>query len=259
MPHPGGLPAGSIDDAIARMDRIIARCAETRDARGWFAVVYRAVTARVRDGIAVGAFDDGERMEAFDVRFANHWLDAYEAWDRATPVSASWACSFEAAARPGVILQHLLLGMNAHINLDLGLAAAQTCPGPEVVELRDDFERINDVLAELVDAMQAAISEVSPMTRVLDVVGLRLDEAMVSFSLAQARARSWRFAEELAGAGLAPALVDARDVAVAGYGARLARPGFAMRCVLPIARWREEPDLARVAGLLRARGADVEI
>ena len=259
MQHPGGLPAASIDDAIARMDRIIARCAETGDARGWFAVVYRAVTARVRDGIAAGAFDDGERMEAFDVRFAGLWLDAFDAWDRDAPVSQSWACSFAAAERPGLILQHLLLGMNAHINLDLGLAAAQTCPGPGVVELRDDFERINDVLAELVDAMQDAIGEVSPMARVLDLVGLRLDEAMVSFSLSQARARSWRFAEELAGADLAPTLVGERDLAVAGYGARLARPGFAMRCVLPIARWREEPDLARVAGLLRARGADVAL
>ena len=239
------------------MDRVIARCAETGDARGWFAVVYRAVTARVRDGIRDGSFDDGERMEAFDVRFANHWLQAFDAWERDRDVPASWACSFDAAARPGIILQHLVLGMNAHINLDLGLAAAQTCPGPTVVELRDDFERINDVLAELVDHMQAAISEVSPSARLLDAVGLRLDEALVTFSLEHARSRSWRFAEELASSGLAPALLDARDQAVAGYGQRIARPGRLLRGVLAVARWREEPDLVRVAGLLRSRGADL--
>ena len=64
-------------------------------ARGWFAIVYRAVTAQVRDGIVAGAYDDGDRMEQFDVRFARYWLDAHAAWDRGERVPASWACSFE--------------------------------------------------------------------------------------------------------------------------------------------------------------------
>ena len=247
----------TIDDAIASMDTIIDRAIETGDARGWFAVVYRAVTARVRDGILAGEYDDDERMERFDVRFARYWLDAHAAWDRGNPVPASWACSFEAATRPGLILQHVLLGMNAHINLDLGVAAAATCPGPSVVELRDDFERINDVLAELVDHMQSAIADVSPMTRVVDAVGLRFDEALVSFSLQHARGRSWDFAERLAAAGGHPDLVAARDTAVAAWGARIARPGWPLRLTLPVVRWRERPDLARVSAALRARGADV--
>ena len=247
----------TIDAAIDEMDRIIDRAVATRDARGWFAVVYRAVTARVRDGIAAGEYDDAERMERFDVRFARYWLDAHAAWDRGQPVAASWRCSFEAAARPGIILQHLLLGMNAHINLDLGVAAAATCPGAGVVELRDDFERINDVLAELVDEMQAAIAAVSPMTRLVDAVGLRFDAALVGFSLEHARRRSWAFAEALARDGAPPALVDARDVAVARWGGRIARPGAPLRWALPVTRWRERADLGEVSSALRARGVDV--
>ena len=249
----------TIDDALASMDRLIDRAVATGDPRGWFAIVYRAVTAQVRDGIVAGAYDDGDRMEQFDVRFARYWLDAHAAWDRGERVPASWACSFEAAERPGLILQHVLLGMNAHINLDLGIAAATTCPGPAVADLRGDFERINDVLAELVDQMQAAIADVSPMTRVVDAVGLRFDEALVSFSLEHARARSWAFAEALAGAGTPDGLVDARDRAVALWGARIARPGAPLRWALPLARWRERPDLAAVAGALRERGADVPV
>ena len=247
----------TIDGAIAQMDAIIDRAVETGDARGWFAIVYRAVTARVRDGIATGVYDDGERMERFDVRFARLWLDAHADWDRGRPVSAAWACSFHAATRPGLILQHLLLGMNAHINLDLGIAAASTCPGAVVVELRDDFERINDVLADLVDQMQAAIADVSPMTRVVDTVGLRFDEALVAFSLEHARRRSWAFAQQLAIAAAHPDLVAERDTAVAAWGARLARPGAPLRWILPMARWRERADLTAVATALRNRGADV--
>ncbi len=251
MPH-----HDSIDAAIDEMDRIIDRSITTGDARGWFAIVYRAVTARVRTGLAAGEFDDAERMERFDVTFARFWLDAHSAWDRGEPVSASWAVSFEAARRPGLILQHLLLGMNAHINLDLGVAAALTCPGPAVVELRDDFERISDVLAELVDRMQLAISDVSPVTRSLDAVGLRFDEALTCFSLERARRRSWDFAEQLA-ATRDDTLVAARDRVVAGYGARIADPGVPLRWVLPLARWRERPDLAAVANALRERGAEL--
>ncbi len=215
----------SIDAVVAAMDLVIERSVETSDPRGWFAIVYRAVTARVRTGLSDGDFEDVDRMERFDVRFARYWLDAHSAWDRDEPVSLSWRCSFEAARRPGLILQHLLLGMNAHINLDLGVAAAATCPGPEVVALRDDFERINDVLAELIDQMQLAIADVSPVSRSLDTIGLRFDEALVSFSLEHARRRSWAFAEELAAARGHADLVAARDRVVAGYGSRLARSG----------------------------------
>ncbi len=250
-------PRDSIDAAIAEMDGVIERSVAEADARGWFAIVYRAVTARVRSGLEAGEFDDAARMERFDVRFARYWLDAHAAWDRGERVPASWECAFAAARRPGLILQHLLLGMNAHINLDLGVAAAATCPGREVVALRDDFERINDVLAELVDQMQRAIADVSPLSRALDAVGMRFDEALVCFSLEHARGRSWTFATELAAAGGAPGMVEARDRVVAGYGQRLARPGVPLRWLLPVVRRWERPDLAAVAAALRDRGAEL--
>lgn len=249
----------SIDDALVAMDQIIERSIETGDARGWFAVVYRAVTARVRDGIAAGEFDDNERMERFDVRFAHYWLDAHGAWDRSEPVSTSWALSFEAARRPGLILQHLLLGMNAHINLDLGVAAAMTCPGAAIDDLEQDFERINDVLAELIDQMQRAIADVSPMTRMLDTVGLRFDEALVNFSLEYARGKSWDFARDLAAKGGHADVITDRDRKVAVYGQRIARPGRPLRWGMPIARWRERPDLLAVATALQERGAELAL
>ena len=58
------------------MDREVDRCLECGDASGYFTVVYRAVTERVRDGIAAGDFADGEQMEHFDVLFAQRYLDA---------------------------------------------------------------------------------------------------------------------------------------------------------------------------------------
>ena len=138
---------------------------------------------------------------------------------------ASWRTAFETAETGRcLITQHLLLGINAHINLDLGVAAAEAATPGEVAALRDDFDTINDVLAELVDQMQSAIASVSPWIRVVDVAGLRFDEALVTFSIRQSRNDAWDFATAL---NAAPAderhrLELQRDAEVAALGARIA-------------------------------------
>jgi hypothetical protein len=115
----------SIDEAISAMDRNIDRCLEGADRAGFFAAMYRAVTARVKQGIEDGWFDDCDRMERFDVLFAHRYLDACRRWEAGSEVTDAWRLAFETSERSDCIaLQHLLLGINAHINLDLGIAAA---------------------------------------------------------------------------------------------------------------------------------------
>jgi hypothetical protein len=41
---------------------------------GYFAAVYRKVTAKIAEGIAAGFFDDGERTQRLDVTFADRYL-----------------------------------------------------------------------------------------------------------------------------------------------------------------------------------------
>src|SRR3712207_8653052 len=49
-----------------------------------------------------------------------------------------------------LVVQHLILGMNAHINLDLGVAAATVAPTPEELQsLKPDFMTINALLGRL--------------------------------------------------------------------------------------------------------------
>jgi len=56
--------------------------------------------------------------------------------------------------------QHLLLGMNAHINLDLGVAAARVCPADQLPNLKNDFDRINLILSDLIGAVQEELAEI---------------------------------------------------------------------------------------------------
>jgi glucose/arabinose dehydrogenase len=146
------MPASTIEEVITQLDEIIARSRREKSRVGFFAALYRQVTMNVKEGIASDRFEDGARMERLDVIFANRYLEALQHFRAGTPTGKCWQAAFQAAPSWRLlILQHLLLGINAHINLDLGAAAAQTCPGENLPALKRDFEEINAILSDLLD------------------------------------------------------------------------------------------------------------
>jgi hypothetical protein len=85
-------------------------------------------------------------LKKLDVIFANRYLEAYHAYKAGQRARKSWQISFEAKNKDLLLMQHLLLGMNAHINLDLGIAAAQTVESTQDIKtLHNDFNKINEV------------------------------------------------------------------------------------------------------------------
>jgi hypothetical protein len=190
--------ASDVSDVIRRLDDIQSD-ASVPVHHKLFSVMYRQVTAAVAEGIANGDFEDGPRMDRFDTLFANRYLRAFERHRSGQPCSGAWRIAFEFAdSGRGLVLQHLLLGMNAHINLDLAIAAARVAPGGNIDALRDDFERINDLLANMIDGIQGALGEFSPLVDPLDRIGGGLDEGSIEFSIQKARAAAWEAAEVLA-------------------------------------------------------------
>jgi hypothetical protein len=243
----GRVTERTIDDVLAGLDRVIDRSVTAGDRRAYFAVLYRRVTARVKEELGTGFFDDPERIARLDVIFADRYLDAVAQVDRGDAPTASWALTFDAGhRRRPLILQHLLIGINAHINLDLGIAAARCSPGDQLADLRDDYDRVNAILAAMVAAISADLRRISPWMGMLDVVGARTQTEVVRFSIVTARAGAWRFATELAATpetGWEP-LIDDRDRRVAAVGERVLRPGPRIGAALLLARLREGQDLA---------------
>lgn len=245
-------PVETIDDALAAMDRRIDRALETEDPMGYFACVYRSVTARVREGIRSGEFDDCERMERFDVAFARLYLEAADGFDSGQEISRSWRVVFE-APRSALALQHVIGGMNAHINLDLGVAAATVAPSEAVSELQADFERLNDVLAAMIDRMQDALTHTAPWAAFADQLTGRVDELVSGWSIGYARGRAWAFAERLARAGSAREdLIADRDEKVAAVGARILAPPLPIQLLVSLVAPHERAGLSAVAEALRA-------
>lgn len=239
----------SYDATISALEAIVERCRREQDRAGYFAAMYLAVTHTVRQRAAEGRFIDPARMERFVCRFAARYLDAHDAWRDGGATTGCWSLAFETSRRTRpVVLQHLLLGMNAHINLDLGVVAAGLAEPGALDAVRADFEAVNDVLGDLVDACQGAVGEVSPWIGLCDRIGGPADETAVHFSLIAARRQAWSAAvrlEPLDGAALDEAVADLDRIAT-GIGRRVARPGWWASALLLAVRARE-----------RARPADV--
>lgn len=246
------MPPDTVDEVLAALDRVVERGLRDGSRLGYFAVLYRTVTAKVKEGIEEGFFDDAERMEHLDLIFAKRYLDAFDAFDRGQPLTRSWQDAFEAAAgwRP-IVLQHLLVGINAHINLDLGVAAAECAPGDKLPGLRRDFDRINEILALVMAQVQRNLGKISPWIGLLDRIGGRTDDEVVRFSIVVARTEAWRFATELAplpgDQWAAP--IGARDTRVARLARLVLRPG-PLSAGLLLIRARETNDVRKTIEML---------
>lgn len=243
----------SIDDVLRELDVIVAVSRERGSPDGYFAALYRRTTAEVKSRLERGEFAGRERMARLDVVFARRYLEAWHARERGAPTTAVWDVAFGCAGDYWpIVLQHLLLGMNAHINLDLGIAAAEIAPGEAIGELEADFNAINGVLADLIDDVQNRLARIWPAMRWLDRVALDLDEAVVNFSLQRARSHAWQTATSLARlpAGERDVQIRQVDATMAALGRRVLRPGVSLALKLAVIRLRERGTVAEKIGVL---------
>jgi hypothetical protein len=251
--------AQTIDEVVERIDEIIAWSRREQSRIGYFAALYRGVTLRVREGILQNRFEDGPLMERLDVTFANRYLEAVENFRRGERPTACWSAAFAAAGswRP-IVLQHLLLGINAHINLDLGIAAALVCPGDQLPGLRRDFDAINEILCAMTDEIQDQLGKVWPYMRLCDVVGCRTDEAIFNFSLRRAREAAWSLAERLAPLDREEMAkeIDAADQEVKLLAHLVRHPGILASVALVAVRLAEKNDVSHVIDILASGEAD---
>jgi Family of unknown function (DUF5995) len=245
--------ARSIDDVIAQLDAVVDWSVSAGSRTGYFAALYRAVTVQVRDGIRAGRFDNAERMERFDVTFANRYLDALALHLRGETPSRCWAFAFSALDEYWpIVLQHLLLGMNAHINLDLGIAAAQVVRGEDPEVLHADFNRINDILAAMIDRVQRNLAIVWPPLRILNRFLGSVDDQLIRFSMDRARDEAWQLASRFSAMPDSdwPAATGVQDGRMLEIANLVRRPGPRFGIVAKIVRIGEVQGAGDVIGCL---------
>ena len=126
--------------------------------------------------------------------------------------------------------------MNAHINLDLGIAAAQVSPGNQLPQLKPDFDQINAVLASMVSTVASEIAVVSPLLGDLETIGLRCATPAINFDIVAARDAAWLTAERLNAEPprLHALTIGALDLAVSIQGRAILYPDNANECLKTI-------------------------
>ncbi|MGZ4671721.1 MAG: DUF5995 family protein [Ilumatobacteraceae bacterium] len=218
------------------------------DASGYFPALYSRVTARIGASIAAGSFADGPGMDRFATRFASHYVAA--AHDRMHS-PRSWQACWNVATDPRLlIVQHLLIGINAHVNYDLPRAVVEVADERgDLTSIRHDFDAVNDVLAatyvDIINDLDRVSRWVNSATR---LGGGRV----FNFSLRLARARAWQAASTmypLSAAGRRD-YADELDRLVSVVAFLITRPSPIVRPLLSLARRLEEHDTAKVVTAL---------
>jgi len=189
---PAGV-AGVLDQMRQRLDALPAG-----DVQRHFLGTYLRTTAAVGQALDRGVFEDPGWVEEWDVVFAHLYLDAHDASLAGGPVARPWRLAFDAPAQLHP-LQHVLLGVNAHVNYDLpqallGVITVDDFGDAELLDRRRrDHENIDGVLASRV----AAEDNELPVGTLVDRLLTPLNRLASKRFLREARQKVWHNTYEL--------------------------------------------------------------
>ncbi|WP_226577799.1 DUF5995 family protein [Halobacillus litoralis] len=200
----------TLEDVIEQMRNRLKNLDETKDYRCVFHRVYLLMTKQMQHRLESGFFIDSIWMERVLVRFAHYYFYAMEAYEKSWTCPRAWTLAFQMAEeKQTFVLQDALLGINAHINRDLPVVLHEILQEDEIwpdarlmLNRRRDHERINDVLADLIDIVQEELIEHhARLLKWIDRFMQRSDETLSSFFLTYCRTNVWYNTELLLNAG----------------------------------------------------------
>ncbi len=197
-------PYSTLSDVVAGLAALESRFRERGDRRCIFLSLYGVVSAEMQARVTANAFADTAWVHRYAVAFANLYREALEAYDegRAGEVPKAWRLCFDAArAGTGLVLQDVLLGVNAHVNNDLPLALERVSIDPDRAARRRDHDAVNAVLAAVTERATARLASLyAPGLTAMDDCAGEIDELLSLFSLQVARDSAWDAALSLANA-----------------------------------------------------------
>lgn len=214
---------------LDRMRLLASTWQREGDSRAIFAEAYGTMTSNVLDTLESGAFRDPAWVARLLDRFADLYFEAVDAHAAGADCPEAWRIAFDAAPRSDLHpLQHLFLGVSAHINRDLAFALADVLDDWHEFDpmaragRHDDHEAVNSVIARTIDQVQAdVIVPHAPAMGVLDRVLGGVDEWLFSRLIAGWREAVWMDAVDLlesdgASRQVVERRIEARAVRMAG-------------------------------------------
>lgn len=184
---------------------------QTDDLRGVFLRCYAMMTGQVLADADAGGFNDPVWVRGLLCRFADYYFDALAAYDGGlADTPAVWRLTFDTSRQREIhVLQHLMLGVNAHIRYDLVFTLADVLRDQWSALSEDDrarrladHSRVNDVIYRTIDSVQDQVLERhSRLMAALDFVMGPLDEYLIYRVIAGWRDVVWKQACALMACG----------------------------------------------------------
>lgn len=192
----------TIASVLAAMQARSATMPPGREDQAEFLGTYERTTEAVGAAVRASAFEDPAWVEAWDVTFAQLYLDALDADLSGTGrVPRPWRLAFDAPPSTSPLV-HVLLGVNAHVNYDLPRALLAVISDDDftdprlVARRRRDHERIDGILASRVAAEDRQLSAHSART-LLDRALRPANRWSAQRFLSEAREKVWHNTVEL--------------------------------------------------------------
>lgn len=192
-------------DVAKDLETVTSKCLSKGDRVGYFSALYVHVANKFEETITSGGFENPELMAILDVTFFDRYLDALHGYRTGSAISEPWQLAFDATTQSSyAVLQQLMLGMNAHIIFDLGIAVADSIPAEEMDKFEADYNKMNDLLEGLLGAVLADLGTIWwPYNLIEKLVG-PLEDSVIMVGMRGARAYAWALAKDLVGLPAAP-------------------------------------------------------
>jgi len=227
-----------IDALIERMQALLEPLRAAGDPRQYFHAVYLRTTIAVAEAIRGDGFIDPAWAERWDVTFADLYLDALQAAMSGEQPTRPWQIAF-GAPRDLPALNHVLLGMNAHINFDLPQALVTVISDEEfddpalLARRKQDHHAIDRVLTARVAAEDDELVSVSGPGSTLDRLLRPLNQRASQRFLRESREKVWANAVMLSqarrqGSQTYAAVLAELEALSAAKVSALTAPGFVL-------------------------------
>jgi len=234
----------NLDDVILLMENIIQECITTRNKAGYFIAMYYTVTCKIRETINNKEFINNDFIHTLAVNFANFYLEAWFNNKYNLTNSSSWDITFK-SKNIDIILQHILLGMNAHINFDLGIATYQTCKtlNINIDSIYNDFIHINMILESMSYKVITNLNKLSPL---ISLLGLHKKRGLmlVDFTIEKARDGAWKFTKELNDEYYL-AKIKERDIKITNLGKKIIDVPLLAKITLNLIKIFEKKNISK--------------
>ena len=193
----------SVDGVAEGLAKFEKHCIDTEDLRGVFATSYLEITRSIASQIDY-AFKDPEWVAAYLIRFGNLYREALINFEKGDikQIPKSWFIAFEAAKmKEGLVIQHLILGINAHINHDLAISLHDVGIDPGRNDKYHDHTKVNTILSKSTENLKREVAtKYAPVLERLDRTTGHISDDVTNFSIPKAREHAWTFATALANA-----------------------------------------------------------